>query len=110
MERSDDAVRRQFQAWDRQIAHLQERCLAAAGEEGDRLRAGLADLAAARERAWSHWEGARAGGMWVPPEDIRGFEDAWRQAAEAFARAAREGPGEGRASGTGSDTGKARAA
>ena len=110
MERSDEAIRRQFQAWDRQLARLQERCLAASGDEVDRLRAVLADLAAARERAWSHWEVARAGGMWVPPEDVRRFEDAMRQAAEVFARAARVGLGEGSASGTGSETGKARAA
>jgi hypothetical protein len=110
MERSDEALQQQFQAWDRQIARLQQRCLAATGNEVDRLRAVLAELAAARERAWSHWEVARAGGMWVPPEDVRRFAEAMRQAGEAFGRAAAEGLDEGREPATGSETGKARAA
>ena len=88
MERSDEAIRARFQEWDRQIAAGQDRCLQAPAAEAERLRALLAQLARARERAWSRWELARAGGMWVPPEDIRRFEEAMREAEEAFARAA----------------------
>ena len=92
MERGDEAIEGQFAAWDRQIARLQERCLAASGPEADGLRALLAELAMARERAWSRWEVARAGGMWVTAEDMRRFEEAMREAAEAFRRAGGEGP------------------
>jgi hypothetical protein len=98
LERDDGAIERQFQAWDRQIARLQDRCLAAPGDEVARLRAVLADLALARERAWSRWEVARAGGMWVSAEDVRRFEDAMRQTAEAFRGAAGDGLGGGRES------------
>ncbi len=91
MERGDEAIEAQFAEWDRQIARLQERCLAASGPEADGPRAVLADLAMVRERAWSRWEVARAGGMWVRADDIRRFEEAMREAAEAFRRAGGEG-------------------
>ncbi len=90
MERSDAAIQ-EFEKWDRQIARLQERCLSASGPEADGLRAVLADLAMVRERAWSRWEVARAGGMWVRADDIRRFEEAMQEAAEAFRRAGGEG-------------------
>ncbi len=95
MERGDEAIERRFAAWDRQIARLQERCLAASGPEADGLRAVLADLAMVRERAWSRWEEARAGGMWVRADDVRRFGEAMREGAEAFRRAGGEGPEQG---------------
>ena len=88
MERDDAAIQGKFRAWDRQIAALQDRCLQAPAADGERLRGVLAELAAARERAWSRWELARAGGMWVPAEDLRRFQEAMREAEEAFGRAA----------------------
>ncbi len=97
MERSDEAMRARFRGWDRQIAALQDRCLRAPAAEAERLRGVLAALAAARERAWSRWELARPGGMWVAPEDIRRFEDGIREAEQAFARAAGGGTGHGTA-------------
>ena len=93
MERSDAAIRDQFKAWDRQIARLQDRCLTAPGPEGEHLRAILADLAAARERAWARWEVARGGGMWVNQEDMTRFEEAMRTAGETVARALGGGDG-----------------
>ena len=95
MERGDEAVRARFRGWDRQIAALQACCLQAPAAEAEGLRGVLADLAAARERAWSRWEMARAGGMWVTPEDIRQFEEGLREAEEASARAAGGGAGRG---------------
>ena len=88
MEGGDEAIRARFQAWDRQIAALQKQCLQAPPGEGERLRGVLAELAAAREKAWARWELARAGGMWVTPEDIRRFEEGIREAEQVFARAA----------------------
>src|SRR5574341_1539932 len=87
MEHGAAAIRAEFAKWDRQIARLQERCLAASGGEVERLRAALAQLAGARERAWWRWEVARAGGMWVKAEDVQRFQEAMRMAAEAAARA-----------------------
>jgi hypothetical protein len=86
MEQGDAGIRARFKEWDREIARLQEGCLAAAAPEAERLRAVLAGLAAARERAWARWELARAGGMWVTQDDGRQFEEAMRMAAEAFGR------------------------
>jgi len=97
MEPGDTAIREQFAEWDRQMARLQERCLAVSGPEMERLRALLAELAGARERAWSRWEAARAGGMWVTAEDVARFQEAMRQAAEAFARVGELGPAQGSA-------------
>ncbi|HEY7677589.1 MAG TPA: hypothetical protein VIG69_10980 [Candidatus Methylomirabilis sp.] len=88
MERGDEAVAARFREWDRQIAALQRRCLQAPPGEGERLRAVLAEVAAARERAWSRWEQARAGGMWLNPDDVRRFQEGMGEAEEAFARAA----------------------
>lgn len=93
MERDDAAVAARFRAWDREIARLQDRCLGAPEAEAEHLRAILARLAAARERAWSRWELARAGGMWVAPEDVRRFEEAMREAEIAFAQAGAAAPG-----------------
>lgn len=95
MERSDAVIEARFREWDRQIARLQERCLAASGGEVERLRAALAQLAGARERAWSRWEVARGGGMWVRTEDVQRFQDAMRMAAEASARVGELGPAQG---------------
>lgn len=88
MERNEKAVEAHFREWDRHIAALQRRCLQAPADEAERLRAVLAELAAARERAWSRWEQARAGGMWLIPEDVRRFQEGMREAEAAFARAA----------------------
>jgi hypothetical protein len=88
MERGDGAIEAQFRGWDRQIADLQRRCLAAAPPEAEPLRAALAALAAARERAWSRWELARSGGMWVTRDDTARFEEAMQEARAAFARPA----------------------
>lgn len=90
MEHGDEAIRSRFKAWDHQIARLQERALSAPAPEVSRFRPILADLAGARERAWSRWEAARAGGMWVTPEDVRRFDEAMREAEAAFARAVAE--------------------
>jgi hypothetical protein len=97
MERNDEAVEARFREWDRQIAALQRRCLGAPPGEGERLRAVLAQLGAVREKAWSRWEQARAGGMWLIPEDVRRFQEGLRQAEEAFARAAAAAPPPARA-------------
>src|SRR5574341_596768 len=97
MEHGAAAIRAEFAKWDRQIARLQERCLAASGGEVERLRAALAQLAGARERAWWRWEVARAGGMWVKAEDVQRFQEAMRMAAEASARVGDSGPARGSA-------------
>ena len=97
MERSDEGVEARFREWDRQIAALQRRCLQAPPGEGERLRAVLAELAAAREKAWSRWEQARAGGMWLSPDDIRRFQEGMGEAEKAFARAAAAAPAAARA-------------
>jgi hypothetical protein len=95
MERGDAAVEARFREWDRQIARLQERCLASSGAGVERLRAALVQLAEARERAWSRWEVARAGGMWVRAEDVQRFQEAMRMAAEASARVGEMGLAQG---------------
>ncbi len=94
MERGDEAIGARFREWDRQIAALQDRCLRAPAAEGEHLRGVLAGLAAARELAWSRWELARAGGMWVTGEDLRRFEEGMREAEQAFAQAAGAGAGQ----------------
>jgi hypothetical protein len=97
MERGDEGVEARFREWDRQIAALQRRCLQAPSGEGERLRAVLAQLGAAREKAWSRWEQARAGGMWLIPEDVRRFQEGMQEAEAAFARAAAAAPATARA-------------
>ncbi len=94
MQQDDAAIQARFREWDRQIAALQDGCLRGPAAEGERLRGVLAALAAARERAWSRWELARAGGMWVTAEDLRRFEEGMREAEQAFARAAGAGAGQ----------------
>jgi len=91
MHQDDEAIRAKFREWDRQIARLQERCLAAPPGEADRLRSALAEVAAARETAWSRWELARAGGMWVTADVVRRFEDAMRETEGSFTRLAGAG-------------------
>lgn len=111
MQHGDDTIAERFRAWDQDIARLQDRCLAAAPEEADRLRGMLAQLAQARERAWSRWELARRGGMWVTEDAVRCSEEAMREAEEIFghiggARAPREWDSAARdPGGAGSDRG-----